>query len=1060
MNFSLTFIKRWLLISGILCTQLAKAQVTQQEFEALKNLYFDLGNPSELFNWNFTSASANDVNSSWSGLTVENGYVTSIDLHNTDPGNSTYGSRLSPAISNFPVLKKLSLAQYNLGGSIPTVIGNLTNLEELRLQFTWLDGSIPASMGNLTKLKTLDLSINRFAGTIPAFIGNLTQLEHLDLSSNQFTGTIPAFIGNLTQLEHLNLSGNQLKGTIPAFIGNLTQLKHLSLFNNQFTGTIPAAIGNLTKLENLYLSDNQLRGTIPAAIGNLTRLENLYLSDNQLTGNIPTTISNLTQLERLHLFKNRLHGSIPNEIGNLTKLFWLKISDNQLTGAIPASIGNLTALGRLNLSHNNINGSIPDELGALINLDYLNLSNNKLQGALPIALSHLTSTRSIELQNNQLSSLPDLSGNSLFNPTTFKVDNNQLSFGHILSNIAKLTSYAPQAKYTPLVTAITLEAGEVLSIDGLVAGSGNTYAWYKGERLVFSEQKFTKNKVAVEDAGTYVCRVTNPLVPGLTLESIPINVTVTNAVAPIVSNLIPVNGSSLPEGEITFKISFSEKIKKGSGEVLIKRASDHSIVQRYDIATITLREKSISFSIEKLATASYYITISSGVVTDLAGHPFVGINNSTTWTFSVQGNEKPQIMTFAPANNSRQINATLLRSLKITFSKAITKGAGHIQIKKSKDNALVKSIDVQSNQVAIQGKEVTINLGDLLTDETSYYVNIASTAFKDAENNYFDGIEDTSTWWFSLGIPAPPTLVQTSPTHKSLSVAVNLSSLKITFSETVVIGTQGEITIRTVANDEIVEQIGVQSGKIKVNNQNVTILLGKPLKPHTLYYVSISSGTFSDIAGWGFAGINDNTTWQFTTKDIRFPIVTSLSPAHQSTIETKVNTLSITFEEAIQKGSGTIYIKAKSNNEIMASIEVNTTEVTVQGNKVTILFEASKLQESHTYYVTIPAAAFKSTSGNAFVGIAEGDWEFTQATVLKKQVQVYPNPCADKVFVTLPARAGKNVTYKIINTEGNLIKQGAIGPQGNINFKDISVGVYFLRIDTGEDVVIKRVIKK
>lgn len=898
MNLSLLSIRRLLLICGALCTiHFAKAQVTQQEFEALKHLYNSLGNPDELFNWRFTpTTTANDVNSFWIGLRVESGHVTNLELVDDNLAPVPGFNILETITSNFSELKILSLNQYDLNSSIPTNIGNLTKLEELKLQSTRLTGAIPASVGNLTQLKVLDLSGNYFNGTIPAFIGNLSKLSVLDLSNNDFDKTIPTFIGNLTQLEQLDLSGNRLNGTIAAIIGNLTQLKQLDLSRNQLDGTIPAIIGNLTQLKQLDLSKNQLSGTIPAIIGNLTQLEYLYLADNQLDGNIPSTIGNLTQLERLHLFKNNLSGSIPDEIGSLVQLHWLKIADNQFTGVIPASLGKLTELGRLNLSHNNLNGSIPNELGALVKLSYLNLSNNKLQGAVPAEISLLGTLRDIELQNNQLSALPDLSGNTAFDPTTFKIDNNKLHFGHILPNISKLSSYAPQAKYLPKVT-VTIEEGLPLNLDGIVEGNNNTYKWYKDGKVVFLGRKLSRQKVSRQDAGDYVCKVTNHVAPDLTLESNLINVKIIKTVPTLVS-LTPANDSNLPEGNITFTIRLSKKIKIGRGEVLIKRASDHHIVQRFDAITLAtgLRDNALTFSSSNLAAADYYIMMSSGVVTDLVGNSFAGINNETTWSFSVQDCKKPGIMTLFPANHSNQVNAASLSALKITFSEEVTKGTGDIHIKNNKGNALVKSIDIQSNQVVIQGNEVTINLRGLLTDETSYFVTIPSTAFKDIEGNFFDGIQKDTDWQFTLGDPQRPVITHTSPEHNSTDVSVNISSLGITFSETVTLGTSGEVTLRKVANDEVVAQITIQSGNISLEDQSVHIPLTKPLEPNTQYYVHISPGSFQDLASWIFVGINDKTTWQFSTD-----IVSSVINQPQATVQVHPNPATDIIHIALEK---------------------------------------------------------------------------------------------------------------------------------------------------------------
>ncbi|OJJ14504.1 hypothetical protein BKI52_42765 [marine bacterium AO1-C] len=1140
MNLSLVSIRRLLLICGVLCTHFAKAQVTQQEFEALKELHFYLGSSSDLFNWNFASASANDVNSSWIGLTVEGGHVTRIELYayNLDLMNPSPG--LPHAIGSFSKLKVLSLIFHDLNGTFPDFIGNLTNLEELRLQNTLLTGTLPASIGNLTKLTTLDLSGNILSGTVPVSIGNLTQLKELDLSSNSFGGAIPASIGNLTQLKKLDLSRNDFDGAIPTFVGSLTDLEQLSLSGNQLTGTIPPAINNLTKLEQLALSGNQLTGTIPATIGDLTQLEGLYLSRNQLNGTIPTTLGDLTKLEGLSLSQNQLNGTIPTTLGNLTKLEDLDLSQNQLTGPIPTTIGNLTKLEDLDLSQNQLTGTIPDlmnllelywidlsnneligdipsSIGGLLELsfldfsnndlngtipneisqltklrtlnlsnnglagqmpegikkltklEYLYLANNKLQGTLPTEIGILTLIKEIELQNNQLSSLPDLSEKPTFAPTVFKVDNNQLHFGHILPNISKLSSYAPQAKYIPKVTTITLEEGETLNIDGFVEGSSNHYKWYRADgKEEFSGQEFYKQKIARQDAGDYVCKVTNPTAPDLTLESQLVTIEVTNAVAPTLVSVTPANGSSLPNGNITFTIRFSEKIKIGSGEVLLKRASDHHIVQRYEASdlTITSQDRALTFSSRNLAAAAYYITMPSGCVTDLGEHPFAGIANATTWSFSIPDREKPVITTFFPANNSTQVNTASLSTLKITFSETIVKGTGYIHIKRSRGNTTAKSIDVQSSQVIIQGKEVTINLGGLLNDEISYYVTVPATAFKDAGDNHFDGLQESTDWQFTLGNPQQPTVVQTSPRHHSTDVSVSIASLGITFSETVALGTSGEVELRKVANDEVVAQVSVQFDNISLDDQSANILLDKSLEPNTQYYVRISPGSFQDLAGWEFAGINNKTTWQFTTS-AQPPLIETFYPAHQSTVSAGFNTLTMHFSEPMQKGVGSINLYA-ANDDLAEAVQVSSSAVTIDGKKVSIELDTSKLQPNTTYYVRIPSSAFRNTPGNEFVGLEKGDWEFKTAMISditnqsQAAIQVHPNPTTDIVQITLKNNDTQELQFEVMTHRGKVIRSGTLekGSQKSIDTSTWPQGHYLLRFQVDKTIIIKRLVKK
>jgi len=89
-------------------------------------------------------------------------------------------------------VKRLTLFENALRGSIPVSIGNLVNLRFLELNHNALTGSIPASIGNLINLKYLELSRNSLTGSIPASISDLANLDiGLYLDSNALTGSIP-----------------------------------------------------------------------------------------------------------------------------------------------------------------------------------------------------------------------------------------------------------------------------------------------------------------------------------------------------------------------------------------------------------------------------------------------------------------------------------------------------------------------------------------------------------------------------------------------------------------------------------------------------------------------------------------------------------------------------------------------------------------------------------------------------------------------------------------------------------------------------------------------------
>ena len=463
-------------------------------------------------------------------------------------------SPIPPELGNLINLTHLYLggATNQLSGTIPAELGNMTNLTHLFLNNqSQLSGSIPSSLGNLSNLKVMYFDdMPQITGTLPASFNNLSNIEWIwirgtqisgilppewgnwsnekmwlfGLENNQLSGSIPAEWSNIKVFP--NLSNNQLSGTIPIELGNAT-FTSLYLANNQITGHIPPELGNNTNLTGLNLSNNQISGSIPAEMGNLTNLKNLSLSNNQLSGEIPTELGNLTNLSidgwgGLFLNGNQLTGTVPSELGNLTNLTNLRLDYNQLTGPIPAELGNLTKLYKLDLSNNQLTGTIPAELG---NLDIKNswgglyLQSNQLTGDVPVELVGLTEMVNFNISYNQLNGLPDLSGLSAL--TSFVANSNMFTFGDLEpnANIAGAV-YHPQQRFGNFQEAL-LTTGDSYTMEFTVDGTANLYQWYKDGVAISGANgtSYTINSYTATDDGLYTLKVTNTLVPGVTLES-------------------------------------------------------------------------------------------------------------------------------------------------------------------------------------------------------------------------------------------------------------------------------------------------------------------------------------------------------------------------------------------------------------------------------------------------------------------------------------------------------------------------------------------------------------
>ncbi|KAF3971730.1 hypothetical protein CMV_004701 [Castanea mollissima] len=360
--------------------------VTQADYEALQAFKHELDDPRGfLRSWNDSGYGA--CSGGWTGIKCAQGQVIVVQL----PWRGL-GGRITEKIGQFQALRKLSLHDNVIEGSIPSSLGLLPNLRGVQLFNNKLSGSIPPSLGSCPLLQTLDISNNLLTGTIPDSLANSTKLYRLNLSLNSFSGSIPVSLTRSPSLMYLALQHNNLSGSIPNSWGgalkkNNFQLRSLAVDHNFFSGSIPASLGTLSELEEISLSNNQIIGSIPAEIGSLSRLRTLDISNNAINGSLPASVSNLSSLVLLNLESNNLDEQIPQNLDRLHKLSVLNLRRNQFRGSIPTTFGNISTLTQLDLSFNNLSGEIPASLADLRNLVSFNVSYNNLSGPVPTALS-------------------------------------------------------------------------------------------------------------------------------------------------------------------------------------------------------------------------------------------------------------------------------------------------------------------------------------------------------------------------------------------------------------------------------------------------------------------------------------------------------------------------------------------------------------------------------------------------------------------------------------------------------------------------------------------------
>ena len=100
-------------------------------------------------------------------------------------------------------------------------------------------------------------------------------------------------------------------------------------------------------------------------------------------------------------------------------------------------------------------------------------------------------------------------------------------------------------------------------------------------------------------------------------------------------------------------MNFSEAIQKGTGNIVIKKLSDNSIVETLAATTANVTVSGSQLTINPTADlvvgTDYYVEIANGAVKDLAGNNYGGFTGSSIWNFKTQ--ETAAINGTAGANN-------------------------------------------------------------------------------------------------------------------------------------------------------------------------------------------------------------------------------------------------------------------------------------------------------------------------------------------------------------------------------------------------------------------------
>ncbi|MDH4480090.1 MAG: Ig-like domain-containing protein [Rhodoferax sp.] len=457
----------------------------------------------------------------------------------------------------------------------------------------------------------------------------------------------------------------------------------------------------------------------------------------------------------------------------------------------------------------------------------------------------------------------------------------------------------------------------------------------------------------------------------------------TDSVAPVLEAVTPAYGAQGVSVTANFVLTFNEVVTAGSGYFVVKSGG-------VTLATISVADTSQVFfsgatvtinpTANLAANTSYSVEVASGVVKDAAGNNWAG-NSSSPYVFSTGSSTDtiaPTISSFSPADEA--VSVAVGANIVVTFNEVVQRGIGSIVLKTSAGVVVATYDAASSSNLSISGNTLTINPTADLALGTGYKVEFAAGTVKDLAGNSYVG---TTSYNFTTGGGSADT---TPPTEINRTTYTN--AFKVNFSEPIKVVGNGisiyeydNVNYKTIGSNLLKE--------VAVNGSTLVAITTQTLSSSKNYQLYIPSGALFDLAGndfcfdvdknitylsYGLHGTPSSTALDLTgigtgasTTDTVAPTVTAFSPADEASGVAVGANIVVTFNEAVQRGSGSIALKTSSGVTVATYDAATSSNLSISGSTLTINPTAD-LALGTGYKVEFAAGTVKDLAGNSYVG--------------------------------------------------------------------------------------------
>ena len=313
-----------------------------------------------------------------------------------------------------------------------------------------------------------------------------------------------------------------------------------------------------------------------------------------------------------------------------------------------------------------------------------------------------------------------------------------------------------------------------------------------------------------------------------------------------------------------------------NADTLIFRATFDDDVQNLDATDFTVTGTTGTITNVSMINASTYdIAVSGGDLaglngtvgidlaggqdlTDAVGNAVAAAEPATDETYDVD-NVAPSFTSIVRQTPSGEDTNNDTLVFRATFSEdVINLGAA--------DFTVTGTTGTISNVTAVNAStyDITVSGGNLASLDGTVGLDLAGGQdITDPGGNALPGTEPGTDETYTVD-NTDPTVNTLSPTDGSFGNAVG-DDLSVTFGEDIVLGT-GNITIRNLTdNTQTTINVASHGGQLSVSGGTLTINPTADLDAGNEYAIQIAATAIDDTAGNSFAGISDDTTWNFAT---------------------------------------------------------------------------------------------------------------------------------------------------------------------------------------------------